>query len=78
MIPFTTYERLREKAEMLEDVQDYDEAKTRLEEGEEIIPGEVTFGILNGENPVRVWRRHRALTQQQLAQAANISIPYLS
>lgn len=36
------------------------------------------FGILDGANPLRVWREHRGLTQQQLADQAGISKPYLS
>jgi DNA-binding XRE family transcriptional regulator len=72
------YERLVEEAEMLQDVRAYDEAKKAIAEGEELIPGEVTYAILDGGNPVRVWREHRGLTQQQLAEAVGISVPYLS
>jgi DNA-binding XRE family transcriptional regulator len=39
---------------------------------------EVTYAILDGENPVRVWREYRGLTQQQVAEKAGISKPYLS
>jgi transcriptional regulator with XRE-family HTH domain len=34
--------------------------------------------LLEGENPVKVWREYRRLTQHQLAEAAGISTPYLS
>ncbi len=78
VIPYEDYIRLREEAEMLQDVADYDAAKEALEQGEELIPSEVTFAILNGENPTRVWRNYRALTQQELADRAGISKPYLS
>jgi DNA-binding XRE family transcriptional regulator len=78
VIPYETYTRLVEDAEMLQDIRDYDEAKKAIEEGEELIPGEVIYAILDGENPVRVWREYRGLTQQQLADAAGISKPYLS
>lgn len=78
VIPYEEYERLVEEAEMLQDVRAYDEAKKAIAEGEELIPGEVTYAILDGGNPVRVWREHRGLTQQQLAEAAGISVPYLS
>lgn len=78
VIPYETYERLVEDAEMLHDIRAYDEAKQALAAGEELIPGEVTFAILDGENPLRVWREYRGLTQQQLADAAGISKPYLS
>ena len=78
VIPYEEYIRLREEAEMLQDVADYDAAKEALEQGEELIPSEVTFAILNGENPTRVWRNFRTLTQQELADRAGISKPYLS
>jgi DNA-binding XRE family transcriptional regulator len=78
VIPYEEYERLVEEAEMLQDIRAYDEVKKAIEEGEELIPGEVTYAILDGENPIRVWRDYRGLTQQQLAEAAGISVPYLS
>jgi len=65
--------------EELEDIRDYDAAKASLEKGEdELIHSEVVFSIMDGENPVKVWREFRGLTQQQLADAAGISKPYLS
>jgi DNA-binding XRE family transcriptional regulator len=78
VIPYEEYERLVEEAEMLRDVRAYDEAKKAIAEGEELVPSYVTYAILDGSNPVRVWREHRDLTQQQLAEAAGISVPYLS
>jgi DNA-binding XRE family transcriptional regulator len=78
VIPYEEYERLVEEAEMLQDVQAYDEAKKAIAKGEELVPSEVTYAILDGGNPVRVWREHRGQTQQQLAEAADISVPYLS
>ena len=78
VIPYEEYERLVEEAEMLQDVRAYDEAKKAIAVGEELIPSEVTYAILDGINPVRVWREHRGLTQQQLAKAVGISVPYLS
>ena len=78
VLPYNIYVRLVEDAEMLEDVRDYDLAKEALAQGEELVPGEVAFAILDGANPVKVWREHRRLTQRQLAEAAGISAPYLS
>ena len=78
VIPYEDFQRLMEDVEMLQDVRAYDEAKRALASGEELVPSEVTYAILDGGNPVRVWREHRGLTQQQLAGAAGISIPYLS
>jgi prolyl-tRNA editing enzyme YbaK/EbsC (Cys-tRNA(Pro) deacylase) len=52
-----------EKAEMLQDIQDYDSAKAALERGdEELIPGEVIDAILDGENAIKVWREYRGMS----------------
>ena len=78
VIPYRIYQRLAEDAEMLQDIRDYDQAKQAIEDGEELLPSKVTYAILDGANPIRVWREHRGLTQHRLADAAGISIPYLS
>ncbi len=78
IIPYEEYRRLLEKAEMLQDIQAYDEAKASVARGEELIPAEVTYAILDGENPIRVWRKYRGMTQQQVAEKAGISKSYLS
>lgn len=78
VIPYKEYLHLIEEAEMLQDIGDYDLAIEAIEQGEELIPSEVTYAILDGENPIRVWRENRGLTQRQLSEAAGISKPYLS
>jgi DNA-binding XRE family transcriptional regulator len=78
VIPYHEYEKLIQAAEAMEDVRAYDDALERIAAGEELIPAEVTFALLDGENPIRVWRMHRKLTQQELADRTNISKPYLS
>ena len=80
VLPYDEYLKLLEQAEMLEDIRDYDKAKAEIERGEdELIPAEVVYAILDGENPIKVWREYRKMTQQQqLADAAGISKPYLS
>jgi DNA-binding XRE family transcriptional regulator len=64
-------------AEMEQDVRDFDAAREDIEQGEELVPSEVVYAILDGENPVRVWREYRGFTQDELANAAGISLPYL-
>jgi DNA-binding XRE family transcriptional regulator len=79
VLPYEDYLQLLEQAEMLEDIRDYDAAKAELANGEdELIPSEVVYAILDGENPIKVWREFRKFTQQQLADMAGISKPYLS
>jgi DNA-binding XRE family transcriptional regulator len=79
IVPYDLYLQLLDEAEMLQDIRDYDATKSGIQRGEEeLIPGEVTFALLDGQNPIKVWREFRGLTQQQLAEAARISPPYLS
>ena len=71
--------QLVEEAEMLQDIQDYDSAKTAIVRGEEeLVPSRIAYAMLDGENPIKVWRGYRGLTQQALADMAGISKPYLS
>jgi len=43
-----------------------------------LIPDEIVRRELAGESPIKLWREHRGLTQQELATQAGISKPYLS
>ncbi len=43
-----------------------------------MVPDEIMRRELAGESPVKLWREHRRLTQQELANRAGISKPYLS
>lgn len=45
---------------------------------EEMLPAEMVDRILAGESPVRVWREHRGLTAQALAEAAGLAQSYVS
>jgi DNA-binding XRE family transcriptional regulator len=78
VIPYEQYERFVEAQEMLDDVKAFDAAKQQIAGGEELVPSTVTYAILDGGNPIRVWRTYRGLTQQQLADRVGISKPYLS
>ena len=79
ILPRKEYEQLCEAVEEADDVRVYDAAKRRLSAGEdEIIPGEFADRILDGENPVRIWREYRGLSIKALAEKAEISAAYLS
>jgi DNA-binding XRE family transcriptional regulator len=79
VIPYKAYLQLVEQVEALQDLRDYDSAKEALNRGEEeLIPEEVVYALLDGKNPIKVWREYRGLSQSQLAKAAGISIAYLS
>lgn len=73
------YDRLREAAEDLADLQAYDRAKAALDTGEEeLIPADSVERILDGENPVRVFRDLRGLTQKDLAEASGVNRVYIA
>jgi len=79
VLPYEMYVQLAAEAEMWQDIRDYDSAKTAIAQGqEELIPGEVAFALLDGENPIKVWREYRGLTQQQVAEIVAISTHHLS
>lgn len=79
VVPLAEYERLQEAAEMLEDVSAYDAVKRALAVGEEeLVPEEIANRLIDGENPVRVWRDYRGLSGRALAEAVGISAAYLS
>ena len=79
ILPYEEYLKLIEQAELLEDIRDFDEISAAIEHGdEELIPAEVVNAILGGQNPIKIWREYRGLTQQQLANIVRISKPYLS
>ncbi|MCA9938403.1 MAG: helix-turn-helix transcriptional regulator [Anaerolineales bacterium] len=78
VIPYDAYTQLIEDAEMLADIREYDAAKQALAEGEELVPAAVVDALLAGENPIKVWRNYRQMTQRVLAENAGISPAYLS
>jgi DNA-binding XRE family transcriptional regulator len=79
VLPYAEYLRLIEDAEMLSDIRAYDHAKAVLARGEdELVPAEVVDRLLDDDNPIRVWREYRGLTQAQLAKAAGITVSTIS
>ncbi|MEO8669415.1 MAG: helix-turn-helix transcriptional regulator [Bauldia sp.] len=79
VIPLADYERLVAAAEDAADVRAYDAVKRRLATGEEeLVPAEFANRILDGENPIRVWREFRRMTAAALAKKAGIARPYLT
>lgn len=77
VIPWREYERLADGGleALLSDGELYDRAKS---EGGESFPVEVVDRLLAGENPTRVYREHRGMTQGELAAAAGVHRVYLS
>ncbi|RIK93959.1 MAG: transcriptional regulator [Proteobacteria bacterium] len=63
----------------IEDLLAVADVKARLARGEEeLIPDDIVGSLLSGENPVKVWRAHRGMTQADLAKLAGVTQAYLS
>lgn len=75
VIPIELYERLSAALENADDLAMFEAARA-TDDGFRI-PAAVANAILDGEQPVKVWREHRGLTQDALAAKAGISKPYL-
>jgi DNA-binding XRE family transcriptional regulator len=79
VLPAADYARLIDAVEMAQDVAAFDEFDRKLAAGEEeLIPAVIVDRILAGENRVRVWREHRAVSVKALAEAAGLTPAYLS
>ncbi len=77
---YKEYHALMERQEELETIARAQTITSRIEAGmEETFPADVVNRIvLEDENPIRVYREYRHMTQQQLADKAGIARAYLT
>lgn len=75
VIPYSEYERLLELAEELADQRAFDKS---LDQDEETLSHEMVRRLVEGENPIRAWRRHRGLTQGELAKRVGRSQSFIA
>jgi len=78
MLPIDDYQRLLDVAEDREDVLNAMAAEKRRIEGEEYLPAEMVDRILNGESALKIWRKYRGMTLDQLAVKAETKQSMLS
>lgn len=77
-LPEEEYTRLLAEAEEHDDVRAAIEAEDRARAGEEYVPLELVDRLIAGDNPLRVWRKYRSLTQQALAEKVGRSKVFIS
>ncbi len=75
VVPFDEWVRLQE---IIEDAEDEAAIRAFREQPEETFPAEVVRKLVDGKNPVAVFREYRGLTQRALAEAAGITQMYVS
>jgi hypothetical protein len=71
------YDALRERLDDLEDAIRVRDVEARSNPGNRL-PVELVERILRGQHPVRIWRAHRGLGLNALADKAKIPSSYLS
>jgi DNA-binding XRE family transcriptional regulator len=75
VIPLAEWERIVER---LEDAEDALAVRRWRARPGETVPAEMVDRLLDGENKIKVWRMHRGMTQQALADSCGVSKPYIS
>ena len=70
VVPMDIYIDLLEKAELLEDAAAYEKAKR---DDDELVPGDVVYRLVDGENKIKVWREYRQMTQIELAEKCGMA-----
>ena len=79
IIPYKEFEKIQEIIEDAEDIHDIKVNLKAIKKNKEIvIPGEITFAILDGGNPIRIWREYKKIKLNELAKIVGISASYLS
>jgi DNA-binding XRE family transcriptional regulator len=75
VVPMAEWTALLARLEELQDIADVKDARARQEE---TFPLEFVERLLAGEAPLKVWREHRGLTLQALADACGVTRQMLS
>jgi DNA-binding XRE family transcriptional regulator len=73
ILPYGEYQRLLDEADQRGARQAF-----RRTKDEEFVPIEVADRLLKGENPIRVWRKHRGLTLAEITTRTGLGKGYLS
>ena len=73
VLSYAEWQRMKATLEDFDDAVDAAVAKRILEDPKtEWVPGEVVERLVEGQNPIRVWREHRGLSQAALAARAKL------
>ena len=79
IIPYGEFIKIQELLENAEDIKDIEVNLKAIEENREIVvPGEVTFAIVDGTHPIRAWREYKNMRINDLAKRVGISGSFLS
>jgi DNA-directed RNA polymerase specialized sigma subunit len=77
IIPYKEYQELIKIYDYFDDEAVFTQAIER-NKNIETIPHEVIVKLINGENPIRVWRQYRGKAMKEFAQEIGVTQSYLS
>ena len=75
VLPFEEYETLLQRLDDLEDTRDLQKYRTNSEES---FPAVFADRLLEGENPIKLWREFRGITQGGLAEKVKVTVAHIS
>jgi DNA-binding XRE family transcriptional regulator len=75
VLPFEEYETLLQRLDELEDAHDLQEYRANPGES---FPAAFADRLLEGENPIKLWREYRGMTQGGLAEKVKVTVAHIS
>ena len=79
VVPLEEYRELLIEIEDYLDLIDARAIHAQIEAGEmELIPAHVVYALVDGQNPIKVWREFRGMTQTELARQIGIGKAFMS
>lgn len=75
VLPVKEYNKL---INAFEDFHDIQEIKDHVENLAETFPMEVVLALSKGQNPIKVYRTYRGISQSTIAKKVNVSKQYIS
>jgi len=77
VVPYKEYQELIKVYDYFDDEALFTQVLERNKDAE-TIPHDVVVRLVNGENPIRVWRQYRGKTMEVLAKQIGVTQSYLS
>lgn len=79
VVPFPLFKKMRRDAEDAEDVKEATDIQAQIKAGKmPTYPESVAISLINGENPIKVFRGYRGLSQIELANKIGVDLSCIS
>lgn len=77
-MPLADWRKVTRSISMLEEQADTRLFDAAMARDEEVFPSALVDSLIHGDNPIKVWREYRGLTQAQLAAKIGKTAVYIS